>query len=547
MKLEDKFFNTFFYLFLIGIIASIIIIFTLLFYYSINYLDKNSAKDIYNIEKKYVDSNINSINILLTNTLLKVQIGLQEQVISYQDVASKINETTKSQNLVNNNNTYNIKYLIDNPMNESNILDFLSFWFVDKNKIIFTDDDILTNLYQQVATFSKLTQSLYSVYYSMNDILLDIYFLSEDTNLLIPYPYKYFLNNNIINEIYNFQGNPSWCTDEKGNLIDYYKFQCRDYFSNMLRNKEGAFDLNFKEQLQKRIFISPPYYQLDRDNSEQVFTFCIQLNDSITNKNAYICGDVKYKNLFDSFDSFNERLIGYFSVVTVGQINAFYFPQISSYGIGKTLSEYIFRWDIDYYLEEKLDFVKTIHKLITSNYIHLLEIEIIEKDPMNILDQIYIDDSNGDNQYFYLNKVKYNYNIYPIILKNYEKKYEHVMSIVYIFNKKLYYQHMLSFQSDSYNKLILQFILFILFGAILLYLVYLYFHALAKFIVVPIKNVKYMLEGINVGGEYRLNFLSNLQKTQEDNLEKLNKINLYLLQKNNSENYKRRKSVNIIT
>ena len=41
-----------------------------------------------------------------------------------------------------------------------------------------------------------------------------------------------------------------------------------------------------------------------------------------------------------------------------------------------------------------------------------------------------------------------------------------------------------------------------------------------------------MLEGINIGGEYRLEFLNNLKKKQEDNLEKLNKINHQLMQKN---------------
>ena len=41
-----------------------------------------------------------------------------------------------------------------------------------------------------------------------------------------------------------------------------------------------------------------------------------------------------------------------------------------------------------------------------------------------------------------------------------------------------------------------------------------------------------MLEGINVGGEYRLEYLSDLKRKQEDNLEKLNKINRELSKKN---------------
>ena len=51
MKLEDKFFNAFFYPFLIGIILSIIIVGVILAIYSNNYLDKKSAQDIYELEK----------------------------------------------------------------------------------------------------------------------------------------------------------------------------------------------------------------------------------------------------------------------------------------------------------------------------------------------------------------------------------------------------------------------------------------------------------------------------------------------------------------
>jgi hypothetical protein len=78
--------------------------------------------------------------------------------------------------------------------------------------------------------------------------------------------------------------------------------------------------------------------------------------------------------------------------------------------------------------------------------------------------------------------------------------------------------------------------LFVFFGGVLLYIILLSFKILAKYIVIPIKNVHYMLEGINVGGEYRLEYLSGLQKKQEENLEKLNKINHRLMQKNAKKN-----------
>ena len=532
MKLENKFISAFFYPFLIGIIISIIIVAFIIYYYSNGYLDKKTAEDIYTLEKKYATININSINVLLSNALLKVQVGLHEQLTFYENIASQIDSQTARLQSTINSDVKNVIEILDNPDIIKPVREYYySIWFVDKN-LIENKLSKKDNLYQQLAVYSQLTQSLYSVWSSMNDILLNIYILFEDTNLFVGYPYKYFLDIQSLPRFINYNNNPTWCTDERGNIIDYYKFRCRDFFNDIMKSKEDMFDLNIKSQSNRKIFITPPYQQFNLFVSEIIFTICIEFEDSLSKKNAYICGDINGKNLFDSFDSFNEKLIGYFSIASVGFNNAFYFPQMSSSGYGKTLCEYIFRWDKDYYLEEKLDFVNIIQKIITSNYYNSIDKQEIQDDPINIFNEIYIDDSKGENQYFYLNKDKYNYCIFPIILEDYNKKFEHVLSIVYLFNKKLFYQNMLSYQSSSSSKLILELILFIFFGSVLLYLINLSFKLLAKFIVIPIKNVQYMLEGINVGGEYRLDFLNNLKKKQEDNLEKLNKINHQLMQKN---------------
>ena len=318
MKLKDKLFKALFFPFLIGIFFSILIVFTVLFYYSKNYLDKKSAQDIYNIEKKYSTININSINILLSNVLLKAQVGLQEQITFYQNLGSNLTYEKKLENMINDC-VQNIQDLISKKVELSYRANYFAFWFKDKKKKKFNDtiEEKLSDLYQQAATFSQIIQSLYSVIFSMNDILYNIYFLSESTGVFIGYPYIYFYNSKLANYFYNFSNNPSWCTDEEGNLIDHYKFQCRDLFKNILRVKEGIFDLNVQDQPHRKIFISSPYYQLGYKTSDEIFTMCIQFNDSISHKNAYMCGDIKYKNLFDSFDSFNDRLTGYFSIVNI--------------------------------------------------------------------------------------------------------------------------------------------------------------------------------------------------------------------------------------
>ena len=531
MKLENKFYNAFFYLFLLYVFLSIIIVAFILTYYSNKYLDKKSAEDIFNIEKKYATININSVNVLISNLLVKIQLGLLEQLKLYENIASKITDYSKSTIEEDVHNALDIKIKGEEP------IDYSSIWFVDKYTINVRNKK--SSLYQQISIFSQLTKTLYSVYFSMNDILMDIYFLFEETNLMIAYPYIYFKNSGFMNEFKNYKNNPTWCTDEKGDIIDYYKFKCREFYNDIIKSKKDTYDVNIHEQPDRKIFVTPPYNQLGLINGEVIFSICIEFYDTISKNNAYLCGDINSKKLFNSFDSFNEKLIGYFSITSIGFHKTFYFPQMSSNGYGKTLGEYIFRWDRNYYLEEKLDFMNIIEKNMTSNYYTYINKENINSDLINVFNEIYIDNSDGENQNFYFNGEKYNYCIFPIILEDYKTNFEHILSIIYLFKKKLYYQQMLNYQNGGTSKLILQLALFIFFGVVILYLIVLSFKILAKYIVIPIKNVQYMLEGINIGGEFRLEYLNNLKKKQEDNLEKLNKINQQIMQNNSEKNKKK--------
>ena len=70
----------------------------------------------------------------------------------------------------------------------------------------------------------------------------------------------------------------------------------------MLRLKEGAFDINEREQPRK-IHITPPYFQFGDKKSDEIFTICIKFDDNISNKDGYLCADILYNNLFDSFDN----------------------------------------------------------------------------------------------------------------------------------------------------------------------------------------------------------------------------------------------------
>ena len=87
--------------------------------------------------------------------------------------------------------------------------------------------------------------------------------------------------------------------------------------------------------------------------------------------------------------------------------------------------------------------------------------------------------------------------------------------------------------------IILEIVIFIVFGLGLLYLINLSFDTLVKYIVIPIKNVNYMLRGINIGGKNRLKYLEFLEQKHDEILEKLENACLQEI-KNNNIKYKKK-------
>ena len=217
--------------------------------------------------------------------------------------------------------------------------------------------------------------------------------------------------------------------------------------------QKGRFDHNKEDQKDRTVFIVPPYPQSGISIFASVITICIKFKDPLSNSAAYACGDSEDQTIFSSFDLINDYMRGNVVVSSVGFSHAFYFPHIMAGQYKKTLGEFIFTIDNNYYLEEKMYFVNTLQKYLTSNYIKLLNEEEIEKEPMNIFDEIIIDGYNGKYQTFYLNKEKLNFCVYPIFIENMEKKYEHILTIIYLYSENNYYNHMAEYQRSSNSRL----------------------------------------------------------------------------------------------
>ena len=528
MKLEEKFFNTFFYPFCFGILASIIIVIALFSYYSNGFLDKTASECVYQTEIKYSRNNIYSANLLLSDLLIKDKLVIDEQ-ISYFKIAEKSLNLSEPREI---RDVYNVIQTPENNYNLSKRYEYASLWFVDPKTMNPKDN---ADLYNQIFLVSLITQTMYAGLNTLKGLITKFYYIFEDTNAFIAYPFKYYWEKNKTNSFSNYNDNPSWCTDMYGNIINYYKFKCRSYYNDIKKTATTIFDNNSLDQNNRKIFITSKYKSFS-DETASSFTMCIKFKYTLSNTNAFLCTDIDGNNLFNRLDKINDKLLGYFTISPIGFNHQFYFPNIITLGEGKTITEYIFNKYIDYYLEEKIEFLNKVQNKMTSNYIVNINQERrtnMDREALNYLNEKYTDnDKKEEEQFFYVNKELYHYKIFPVLLRNDEEVDEHVLSIIYIFKESVFYEYLLDFESQNSALLALQVFLFVFLGGILLYIIVLSFKILAKFIVVPIKNVQYMLEGINVGGEYRLEYLSDLKRKQEDNLEKLNKINRELSKKN---------------
>ena len=309
MKLEKIFFHSFFYPFLIGVLMSMITVTYFLSKYTQNYIDKRTGKNVVDLEKEYAKININSVNKILTTSLLKIQMSLNEQILYYQKLANRTKDLT-SQKI----NDY-LKCLLDIDdeyiLKNRNKFKYEGFWFIDNNTTYESlQDNSITKL--QLIIFSNIIQNVYTTLEATNTLVPYFYFMFDKTDLFINFPieYDYILDN--LNVYTNFEVNPAWCTDSNGEVYKTYKFKCREFYINFKKSKQKIFDKNFSDQENKTIHLTNPYKDLGQENNPNIFTMCIEFDDPISNSTAYACADVYQDNLLFSFDNFNSKLDGYF-------------------------------------------------------------------------------------------------------------------------------------------------------------------------------------------------------------------------------------------
>ena len=528
MKLEDKFCKAFFYPFLIGVCLSTLVVILFLGFFTNNNLDKRTSQNIIDLERKYSEININSVDVLLTTSLLKVQASLNEQILFYQKISKEIIKSNVSYELESPNMKCALN--IDKEYCKKNLdkTALMAVWLLDEQTTEENLDYSRIEAKNQLIAYSKIIPNLDSSFEVAKPNIISYYFYFEKNELYISYPLIIDCESGFISEMKNFTNKTFTCINDKGQIYEIYKMKCEVFFSNIQKSTTESFDNNYLANQNRTIFITNFYSQED-GNSEREFAMCIKFSDPITEGKAYACVDVFNEDMIFTLENLNSNLLGYFFISNIGFNNVFYFPQgpVSP----KTSTENIFRWDLKFKFDEKMNYYRKVKKLISSNYIDNIE---------NMFAEIYANNDNSRDQYFFLDGKKYKYSIYPIIMENLEGKKEHVFSIIYVYEEELYFEELGNYTSSLIINIILELTIFIVFGSVLLYIIYLTFNNLSKYIVIPIKNVNYMLKGINIGGQKRLEYLDYLKKKQDENLEKLEKMYQYesrkFLKRNESMN-----------
>ena len=531
MKLESQLLSSFFFPFIIGIILSAITVIICSLIFTNNYIDKGTGKNIIEFEKQFAKINLNSVNVIISTQLLKVQSIFNELITYYKKISNEIKYNKTMINNINEINEEFFKSLVDIYHNygileeKKEDLKSMGMWFIDGEKNLSKiENNSLVR--KQLKVFANMLPNIYSTFSAANSTINNIYFLFDKTDLFMNFPLYYLHSMNFINSSMNYT-NPLWCTNDNGEKYTTYRFKCREFYTKIKKSKTNLFDYNYDVSKNKSIFITDIYEQSGGKGS-LIFTMCISFIDPLSDTDVYLCSDINPKDIVMSLENINKKLNGYFFVNSVGFNHVFYFP--SSMDISKTPCESIYKWNKNYFLNEKTFFTNHIQKIMTSNYL-----KYINNMNNSFFEEIYSNGYNAKEQYFTLNNEIYNFSIYPIILENLEGNYEHIFNIIYVYNKILFY--------DSINtdvnigiQLAIEIIIFVIFGSGLLYLVVLSFNILSKYIVIPIKNVNYMLKGINIGGENRLDYLNFLKKKQDDNVELLEKIYMNEDKKNKKEN-----------
>ena len=169
MELSEQFYHSFFYTFLVGVVLSFLAIAIFSIIFTNTYIDKKTGDNILELEKQFAKVNLNSMNIIITSSITKIQQSLNELISSYIKAAKIVkNNENIHINLTNNNFFKGLLSLTPSFLEENkHLMEYIAYWVIDE----FTDEtNVKPNSTEekQLYSFSSIIQNIYSTFSSSN-------------------------------------------------------------------------------------------------------------------------------------------------------------------------------------------------------------------------------------------------------------------------------------------------------------------------------------------------------------------------------------------
>lgn len=495
MKLQVKFIKGFVIPVAIATIISLIFAITMIFLYSYHSADENMKIKLVEQGKDLAAVDTLTVNTLMQKMVIKAKVILEMQINQYLSIAELVRNapTLSSINLKGNHRScLSLSLNYDVPDGEGNKT---ACWFINnQNQTLPTDITNPTPQEKIVTTLSHVLETSMAIFNVDQFFTSNFYFTFDKYNLVTYFPVDLFHRKKIFSMFEKFT-NPLFCIDNKdGNHPTYFFYKCRAWYSQMAEI--------LAIEPERTLFIISPYFKVSLHSLE--ITICMRFKDPISISSAQLCADFNSSIIFDTFDQLNNNFNGHFLITTVNYLFPFYFPKMTTQVSILPIAEYEFSESSSYFLEEFITFKINTTKVLIKDYIDSINTGSL--DPLAMMRNI--PDPNK-NHYFMKNGEVYNYTIYPIIVKvnNTSNPYVHLASIVYIYQEKYFLDKLFATQVELEAKIIIVLVIWCFIAFILTTIINILIVIMAKFIVIPIKNVGLMLKGINIGGEDRLNYI----------------------------------------
>ena len=320
---------------------------------------------------------------------------------------------------------------------------------------------------------NPLLKSIYQLHNKNQKLIQRLYVIFPESDLFYQYPqYKDQTYNSSYHNDYK-----GWCINSNNQFPNLYYFKCESWY------------LDAKKVFQitsNRISISYPH-QLK--SGELGLTVCLNSNikNETSKEDVLFCADLQLDDFGIKMERLNNELRGFFILTRINTNSLlFYTNQIYSIITDKDNTEFSF--NDTYFLDE-------ITKYNNSTYNMIKHFKISEI-PSSINDYPKF---KGN---YTKNGVTWVYSVYPVFLRDPDSKLLNLINIIYIQKDNLINNRLDEILSLDPDIIVAPIILFIVQGLILNLLSKYLVFSIAKNIVLPMKNIKKILDKMNQNDEF---------------------------------------------